>query len=123
MNDSPELPEKPAAPLSAVERAIRARALAEIEQQQAQPPMPASRRLLIMVVVLVAVSGFLFSVNFAVTGIRRIMDIWYPGSISKRTDKPVPVPAPGTAGSTQPFYITVDPQPEPAPAAVTTPAH
>ena len=70
------------------------------------------RRVLIIALVLVAAAGFLISVNFVVTGMHRIMDIWYPGSISRT--EPAPGPAPGSTGANQPFYISVDPQPEPA---------
>jgi hypothetical protein len=111
MNATPDPLDQPARNepgLSAVEKAIRERALDSIAQEAARPPTSMRRRLLILVLVLASSAGFLISVNFVVTGMRKIMDIWYPGSITGRVQQ-TPEPLPGTAGSDRPFVITVVP--------------
>lgn len=110
VSEKPSAVANPAPEISPVEQAIRARALRAIEQEATRPPVSMQRRVLIIALVLVAAAGFLISVNFVVTGMHRIMDIWYPGSISNRTaPAPIPAPAPGTAGSDKPFAISVVP--------------
>lgn len=108
VSEQPAAVASPASETSAVEKAIRARALRAIEQEASRPPVSMQRRVLIIALVLVAAAGFLISVNFVVTGMHRIMDIWYPGSITNRT-APAPAPPPGTAGSDKPFAISVVP--------------
>lgn len=114
VSEQPAAVASPASETSAVEKAIRARALRAIEQEASRPPVSMQRRVLIIALVLVAAAGFLISVNFVVTGMHRIMDIWYPGSITNRTAPAPgsvsgPAPPPGTAGSDKPFAISVVP--------------
>lgn len=92
-------------PPTALQQAIRRRALDTIAEQQSRPQEPWSRRLLIIGLTLVAMLIFVAMINFVITGMQRIMDIWYPGSISDRATQPTPAPL----GIDQPFYITVDP--------------
>lgn len=104
-----------AAQVSAVEKAIRARALDAIEQEQSRPPESPRRRVLIIVMTVVMLCGVVYALNWVVTGMHRIMDIWYPGSISHRNQADPPLP--GTEGSAQPFAISVVPADEDADSA------
>lgn len=90
-----------------MQQAIRKRALDTIAVQQSLPVAPLSRRLLIIGLTLVAMLVFLLLLNFVVTGMHKIMDIWYPGSISGRVTQPIPARPPQDLS--QPFYISVDP--------------
>ena len=103
---------------TAIQQAIRKRALDTIAEQQSRPPTPLSRRLLIIGLTLGAVLVFLLLVNFVVTGMRKIMETWYPGSISGSVTQPVPA-RPITLGPDQPFYISVDPPLEATPSGET----
>jgi hypothetical protein len=100
--------------LTAMQQAVRKRAQDSIVDQQSRPAVPLSRRLLVIGLTLLAMLVFLGLVNFVVTGMHRIMDVWYPGSISDRATHPAP-DRPVSNGVDQPFYITVDPPLDSAP--------
>jgi len=76
------------APDPAVMAAVRARALEQIRHEQERPGSSRRDRIQVLVFTICAVSLLVIFLNFVVTGLDRIMDIWYPGSISTRAAKP-----------------------------------
>jgi hypothetical protein len=93
---------------SALQQAIRQRSIDTLNAEQARPPASLARRLLIIGLTGIAILVFVVMINFVVTGMHKIMDVWYPGSISGATAQPVPAEPP-PLGPDQPFYISVDP--------------
>lgn len=91
---------------TALQHAIRQRSIDTLTADQTRPATPASQRLLIIGLTLGAMLVFVLVINFVVGGIQRIMDVWYPGSISGEVESPITV-QPLRPG--QPYYITVDP--------------
>ena len=92
--------------ITPAQQAIRQRALRTIATQLEQPVRSRKQRLTIVAMTLGALLVFLLLVNFFISGMQRILDIWYPGSISGRNAQPAE-PPPLRPG--EPFYITVDP--------------
>ena len=76
-------------PDPAMVEAIRARALDQIRQEQERPKPSRRDRMQVLLFTVCAVTLLVIFLNFVVTGLDRIMDIWYPGSISQRAPKPV----------------------------------
>jgi hypothetical protein len=97
---------------TALQQAIRNRAVDTITASQARTVAPLSQRLLIIGMTLGATLVFVLMINFIVTGMRKIMDVWYPGSFSSTTRQPAAEPPP--LRPDQPMYITVDPPAEAA---------
>jgi hypothetical protein len=91
-NDSP----------TAMEQAVRARALERIRQEHEQPKPTWQRRVAVIGLTALAVLVVFTLLNFAVTGLMRIMDIWYPGSISGRNPE-----APRARSLDEPFMVGV----------------
>lgn len=91
---------------TALQHAIRQRSIDTLTADQIRPSTPASQRLLIIGLTLGTMLVFILVINFVVGGIQRIMDVWYPGSISGEVESPISV-QPLRPG--QPYYITVDP--------------
>jgi hypothetical protein len=93
--------------VTAMQEAIRKRAIDTVNAEQARPPASLPQRMLILGLTLSAMLVFVLLINFVVTGMQKIMDVWYPGSISGRSaNEPMAVPP---LGPDQPFYISVDP--------------
>ncbi len=85
--------------LSPLQRAIKARALRTIENQENQPRLSVRRKLVFAGLSILTVVGLIILINYGVAIMQRIFELW--------TEDETPVvsqPEPG-----QPFYITVDP--------------
>ncbi len=100
MTDVPARPDADAAPASApdcavdpaidpaMKAAVRARALDRIRQEQERTGPTRKDRIQVLIFTTCAVTLLVIFLNFVVTGLHRIMDIWYPGSISSRVPQP-----------------------------------
>jgi hypothetical protein len=85
--------------LSPMQRAIKARAIATIENQGNQPRLSVRRKLAFATLSIMTVVGLIFLINYGVAIMQRIFELWI------QDDSPVVAPLkPG-----EPFYITVDP--------------
>lgn len=85
--------------LSHLQRAIKARALRTIENQENQPRLSVRRKLVFAGLSILTVVGLIVLINYGVAIMQRIFELWM------EDDAPVVTqPEPG-----QPFYITVDP--------------
>jgi len=107
---------------SALQQAIRHRAIETANAAHARVPRPVQQRLIIIALTLGALLSFVLLINFAVTGVQKIMDIWYPGSISGRIVAPT---AAQPLDPSKPFYISVEPplqQVMPADSAAVAPS-
>jgi hypothetical protein len=93
---------------TALQQAIRMRSIDTLNADQARPPVPLSQRLLILGLTLAAMLVFILMINFIVTGVQKIMDVWYPGTISNKGME-ITSPAPAVFDPKQPIYISVDP--------------
>ena len=88
MTDAPSHNADDTAPNPAVVAAVRARALEQIRQEQERPGPSRRDRIQVLIFTICAVTLLIVFLDFVVTGLDRIMDIWYPGSISSRIPKP-----------------------------------
>jgi hypothetical protein len=93
---------------TALQQAIRMRSIDTLNADQARPPPPLSQRLLILGLTLAAMLIFVLMINFIVTGVQKIMDVWYPGTISGQGLDTAPH-TPAVFDPKQPIYISVDP--------------
>jgi hypothetical protein len=93
---------------TALQQAIRLRSIDTLNAAQERPPVPLSQRLLILGLTLGAMLIFVLMINFIVTGVQKIMDVWYPGTISGKAVEAVPH-VPAVFDPKQPIYISVDP--------------
>lgn len=89
-SDTHDVPDAAVDP--AVVEAVRARALEQIRQDEARTGPSRKERIQVLIFTICAVTLLVIFLNFVVTGLHRIMDIWYPGSISGRVPHPeVPI--------------------------------
>lgn len=89
-----------------MQRAIQARALRTIENEQNQPVSSPRRKLVIATVSVLTVIGLMILINYGVAIMQRIFELWM------QDDAPaVTVPRPD-----QPFMIRVDPVQPPSAA-------
>jgi len=96
----------------AMHKAVRARALEQARQEQERPKPTLRDRLPVIALTAAAVLIVAMLINFVVNGMMRIMDIWYPGSISGRAPA-AEQPMPGNGnGIDQPYMIGVVPEPD-----------
>ena len=93
---------------TALQQAIRMRSIDTLNADQTRPPPPLSQRLLILGLTLAAMLIFVLMINFIVTGVQKIMDVWYPGTITGQGLETAPH-APAVFDPKQPIYISVDP--------------
>lgn len=84
-----------------MQEAIRARALATLENDERQYKPSTRRKIMTGVVAVVTVVLLVLAIDFGVRIIQRILTLWMEEESS--------VPAPTTSDPDQPFYITVDP--------------
>jgi hypothetical protein len=98
---------------TALQQAIRMRSIDTLNADQTRPGPPLSQRLLILGLTLAAMLIFVLMINFIVTGVQKIMDVWYPGTISGEGMKA----APPVFDPKQPIYISVDPPADQAPSS------
>jgi len=94
---------------TALQRAIRERALARIQAEQNQPRPSLRRKLTVGLLVLLTVTLLLVGIDFSVRVMHRILALWSPES-----NAPQPPPS---LGPDQPYYITVEPPAESASSA------
>jgi len=92
-------PAKSDAELTPMQRAVQARALRTIENEQNQPVSSPRRKLVIATLSVLMVIGLMILINYGVAIMQRIFELWM------QDDAPaVTVPRPD-----QPFMIKVDP--------------
>jgi len=91
-------------PLTPLQEAIRARAIATLENADRQPEPSMRRKLWTGVLAVVTVVLLVVAIDFAVRIIQRILALY--------GQEETTVPAPASADPNQPFYITVDPPAE-----------
>jgi hypothetical protein len=99
-------------PLTPLQQAIRARALATLENDERQPKPTTRRKIITGVLALVVVFLLFLAIDFAVRIIQRVLELYEQEETS--------VPAPVTPDPNRPFFITVDP-PADAPATTAPP--
>lgn len=93
-------PAREAAP-TALQRAIRERAMARIQAELDQPRPSWRRRLTVAVLVLLTVVSLVVAIDFAVRAMHRILELWL--------SEPPVASQPAGLNPDQPFYISVDP--------------
>lgn len=96
-------------PLTPYQEAIRARAIATLENEARQPQPTTRRKIYTAVAALVTVLLLGFGIDFGVRIIQRILSLY-----GQEESAPAPVPT----GPDQPYFITVDPPAGEASSAV-----
>lgn len=98
-------------PVTPLQRAIQARALATLENAERQPKPTRQRKILVAVLVVITLSALLLLIDFSVRVMHHILLIWYPEPTPTQMQLPKPIKP---LGPDEPYYITVDPPPDEA---------